>query len=55
MAELDSYRATMEASITVGTGSLTLEIPVTADIDYASPDRSQGGPRPSTLASSRPR
>ncbi len=42
MAELDSFRATMDASITVGTGSLTLEIPVSSVVDYASPDRSQG-------------
>ena len=42
MAELDSYRATMDASITVDTGGITLEIPVNAVVDYASPDRSQG-------------
>ena len=42
MAELDSYRATMDASITVGSEGLTLEIPVNAAVDYASPDRSQG-------------
>ncbi len=42
MSELDSYRATMDATITVGTGSLTLEIPVNANINYVSPDRSQG-------------
>ena len=42
MGELDSYRATMDANISVGTGSLTLEIPVIANVDYVSPDRSQG-------------
>ena len=42
MSELDSYRAAMDANISVGTGSLTLEIPVNAVVDYASPDRSQG-------------
>ena len=42
MAELDSFRATMDANISVGTGGVTFEIPINAVIDYASPDRSQG-------------
>ena len=42
MAELDSYRVTMDANISVGTGGVTFEIPVDAVIDYAEPDRSQG-------------
>ena len=42
MSELDSYRVTMEADLTVGSGGLTLEIPVNVVVDYASPDRSRG-------------
>ena len=42
MAELESYRATMDANITVGTGGATLGIPVDAVVDYDAPDRSQG-------------
>ena len=41
MAELDSYRVSMEASLVVGTGAITLEIPVSVVADYALPDRSQ--------------
>ena len=32
----------MDASLTVGSGGLTLEIPVSVVVDYDSPDRSQG-------------
>ncbi len=42
MSELDSYRVTMDANLSVGSGGLTLEIPVIVTVDYASPDRSQG-------------
>ena len=42
MATLDSYRATMDANITVGSQGLTLEIPVNVVIYYVSPDRSKG-------------
>ena len=42
MSELDSYRVTMDASLTVGSSGLTLEIPVSATVDYASPRRSKG-------------
>ena len=42
MAELGSYRTTMEATISVGTEGITLEIPVNATVDYVSPDRSRG-------------
>ena len=42
MSELDSYRVTMDATLSVGSGGLTLEIPVIVTVDYASPDRSKG-------------
>ena len=42
MSELDSYRVTMDASLSVGSSGLTLEIPVNATVDYVPPDRSQG-------------
>ena len=42
MSELDSYRVTMDANISVGSSGLTLEIPVKVTVDYSSPDRSQG-------------
>ena len=42
MSVLESYRVTMDANLSVGSGGLTLEIPVIVAVDYAGPDRSQG-------------